>query len=154
MRDFTLSIPLWKYLIYCGGASLDTRLLVCLFRAWAYQMGDGKSCQKQSTETSNKAKFSDEFATALCGFRGVREPKYGPKSDLWLPFVIGLCEAAVYPVLMHQDLYVVIGAWLGIKTAGTWRIWSTSPTAFNRFLLGNLAILAFSYFLLRGYVAW
>ena len=55
-----------------------------------------------------------------------------------LPTMIGLIELAAYPILMVIGQMVVIGAWLGIKTAGGWMGWQTSRTAFNRFLLFNL----------------
>ena len=160
MREFGLSCGLGWYLFWCFWASMGTRLFICLFRACAYQAGDGKPCQKQPTAGVGKSPqeppptFWEDFGTAFEGFRAVWEPKYSPKSDMWLPFLIGFCEAFAYPFLMmEQNGYLVIGGWLGIKTAGQWGVWSRSATAFNRFLLGNLAILAISYFWLRNYVA-
>lgn len=160
MREFGLSISWEEYVSYCLGASVVTRVFVCLFRAFAYQAGDGKPCQKQPTAGVGKSPqeqpptFWEDFRTAFEGFGVLWNPEDKQKSDMWLPFLIGFCEAFAYPFLMmEQNGYLVIGGWLGIKTAGQWGVWSRSATAFNRFLVGNLAILAISYFVLRNYLA-
>src|SRR2546429_191870 len=40
---------------------------------------------------------------------------------------------------------VIIAGWLAIKTAGKWKTYEGSRTAFNRFLVGNLMVLWVSY---------
>ena len=76
----------------------------------------------------------------------------GKNSDLFLPATLGFIELVVYPVLLTLGQFLIIGAWLGIKTAGGFAGWKTSPTAFNRFLLLNLLNLIIAYFLLAPFV--
>jgi hypothetical protein len=59
---------------------------------------------------------------------------------------------AAYPVLLVLGQFVLIGGWLGIKTAGAWMGWKASRTSFNRFLLFNLLALLLSYFWLSNYI--
>ena len=76
----------------------------------------------------------------------------GRHVDLWLPFVIGFAELCAYPILMRSQQFQVIGAWLAIRTAGSWRGWASHRTSYYRFLLGNLLNLAISYLFLATYV--
>lgn len=73
--------------------------------------------------------------------------------DYWLPTLIGSIELFVYPVLMFEDKWLIIGAWLTIKTAVQWHKWSVSRTPYNRFLFANLLVLFLSYlFLLPKFI--
>jgi hypothetical protein len=72
--------------------------------------------------------------------------------DYLLPFFVGFAEAACYPVLLKTGMIEVIGGWLAIKAAGLWRNWGGSRIAFNRFLVANLVLLAFSYFYLAKFI--
>jgi hypothetical protein len=53
----------------------------------------------------------------LCfsGFSSYRE-----HSDMWLPAFIGFIEVAAYPILLILGQFVLVGGWIGIKTAGAW----------------------------------
>jgi len=76
----------------------------------------------------------------------------GRHVDLWLPFAIGFAELCAYPVLMRSQQFTAIGAWLAIRTAGSWRGWTSHRTSYYRFLLGNVLNLAISYVVLSKYV--
>lgn len=57
-----------------------------------------------------------------------------------------------YPLLLVLGKVEIIGAWIGIKTAGGWMGWQASRTSFNRFLLFNLLNLSVAYLLLSLFV--
>jgi len=59
-------------------------------------------------------------------------------NDYWLSFIIGFSELLIYPILMIQDIWTPIGAWIAIKVAVTWGNWQKSRTIYNRFLVGNI----------------
>ena len=67
--------------------------------------------------------------------------KHKEHSDLWIPTAIGFLELVFYPVLIGIGYFVVVGAWIGIKTAGSWMGYSKSRTSFNRFLLFTVLTL-------------
>lgn len=66
---------------------------------------------------------------------------------MWIPTAIGFFELAVYPILLTLGNYGIIGAWIGIKTAGGWTGYSQSRTSFNRFLLFNVITLLVAFWL-------
>jgi len=69
-----------------------------------------------------------------------------PDKDYWQPFVLGLLESMVFPILIATNHWTYIGAWLGLKTiaqAGAWK----KRRVFNRFLIGTALVLMGSYLL-------
>ncbi len=68
-------------------------------------------------------------------------------NDYWLPYIIGLSELLVYPLLMYKEYWMGIVTWLVLKTASTWGGWQKTRTAYNRFLFGKILSLGSSYLL-------
>src|SRR5271157_2273605 len=140
-------LTIWwpRYALYCALSVVILRVLHSLLRARAVQKGDfphDKNRQHSVIEDYGKA-----FRYCFWGDNEFKE-----HSDLWLPAGIGVVELAVYPVLLVLGQILIIGGWIGIKTAGSWLGWQASRTSFNRFLLFNLLNLAVSYFWLSHYV--
>lgn len=143
-----LAVAWCRYaLLYCVPVALVLRLLISALRARAVQKGDFP--QYPSTGDPPKiAKFWEAFWYCFGG-----DNRFKEHSDLWIPFAITIIELMAYPVLMVLGKFVVIGGWIGVKTAGGWVGWRESRTSFNRFLLSNLAVLLVSYFWLTRYVS-
>jgi hypothetical protein len=138
-----------SYLLSVLAAVVVVRVLVGLFKAFAY--GDGEhNSERKEKETDPLAGYGfwRRFAVALSGFHGDRTTR-----DYWLPGLIGFAELCAFPALIAMGMLEVVGSWLLLKTAGQWSAWGKSRTSFNRFLFGNLLVLAFSYFWLRTFVA-
>jgi hypothetical protein len=116
-----------------------------LLRARAVQKGDFP--HDKGREQAIIKDYWKAFGYCFWGYNDFRE-----HSDLWIPAGIGVIELAAYPVLLILGQVVIIGGWIGIKTAGGWMGWHASRTSFNRFLLFNLLNLLVSYFWLSHYV--
>jgi hypothetical protein len=115
------------------------RLILCFFKALAVKNGElGEVTNKWSSKTRRYI-FAKSFKSSGKDFR---------INDYWLPALIGASELAIFPILMVKDSgWIVIGAWIGIKTASSWRGWQKTRTAYNRFLLGNILSLGVSWLL-------
>jgi hypothetical protein len=137
------SIPVCRYVLYCLVASLILRLISCLFKARGIQG------REHLTKDHDKNEYTEFWKAYLIAFRGVGG---GRIEDLWLPYLLGVCELAAYPVLFAFDRFEVVGGWLILKVAGSWRVWTDLRTPFNRFLFLNLLILAIAYFWLFRYI--
>jgi hypothetical protein len=133
----------WEcYLLVCFVGAIALRPLQGLFKAWALKYDD-VPCEQKNSHQGNDKGYWRIYLKHVKGFA------LGKSSDLWLPTIIGFIELAVYPILLALGQIVIVGAWMGIKTAGAWSGWKTSTTAFNRFLLFNILNLLIAYFLAR-----
>jgi hypothetical protein len=140
-----LTISWWHCILYCVLSVIVLRILHSLLRARAVQKGDFPH------ERARKQTVIDSYWKAFwCCFRGYNDFK--EHSDLWIPAGIGVIELAAYPVLLVLGQILMIGGWVGIKTAGAWMGWQASRTSFNRFLLFNLLNLLLSYLWLSHYI--
>lgn len=74
-----------------------------------------------------------------------------PHPDFWYNTVIGTTELIIFPILIKQHVYSVIGGWLVFKTIGSWDAWKTNRLAYNRFIIINaiqlIVSFALSYFI-------
>jgi hypothetical protein len=145
LYGWTLLIPLFEYLSLCFLIATVLRALQCLFRARAVQIGDFP--HDEDRKVAIIPNFWRAFGLCFIGFNSYRE-----HSDMWLPALIGVIELASYPVMLVLGQFVLIGGWLGIKTAGAWMGWKASRTSFNRFLLFNLLNLLIAFFWLSRYI--
>jgi hypothetical protein len=123
-----LEIPLLCYVLYCLFVSLVVRIVMTFFRVLI----------PISKSQSGRSFFKRWWIE----FEGVS----GGQQDYWLSFWIGFAEAFSYPAIILSKELLIIGGWIGIKTAGNWRIREKNRPVFHRFLLGNLITLGFSYF--------
>lgn len=139
----TICWPL--YLLYCFLCVLVLRVVVSLLRARAVQKGDFP--REEGREAAVIEDYWQAFSLCFWGYNDFKE-----HSDQWIPAAIGFIELAAYPVLLVLGHTLVIGGWIGIKTAGSWLGWRASRTSFNRFLLLNLLSLMISYLWLSHYV--
>lgn len=128
---FRLNTSWCCYLILCLGITVLSRVLQSTLKAHAFKY-EGKSGDSKPTEAEARERYWRIYWQYFLSF------KFKKHSDLLLPTVIGFIELVSYPILFVIGQYVFIGAWLGIKTAGSWKGWQTSPTGYNRFLLFNL----------------
>ncbi len=130
------------YLIGVFGLTIAIRFVLSLFKALAIDNGEIDDSQnKEETKWKGKG-FCKAFKYSFCSNGSdIRI------DDYWLPLLIGIFELSVFPLLIAKDLWVFIGAWIGIKTASSWGGWQKTRTAYNRFLLGNILSLGASYLL-------
>lgn len=130
------------YVIWVIGFTFVIRFVLSLFKALAIDNGEIDDAQnKEETKWKGRG-FCKALKYSFCS----NASDIGI-DDYWLPWFIGIFELSVFPLLMAKDLWVFIGAWLGIKTASSWRGWERTRTAYNRFLLGNILSLGASYLL-------
>lgn len=111
-------------------------------------MADGEHLQSEQDAAGKqlqKKPWRTRFWYSFSGWSA----RHAGVDDYLLPVIIGISEIIVYPVFMASGHLEVVGGWLVIKTAGQWGKWAQSRTAFNRFLVGNLSVLAVSYWLTR-----
>jgi hypothetical protein len=142
-----LTIAWYWYLLICFGITVFARAFQSLFKAQALMYQAAGEGYKLS-EVEKSQGYWHLYGRIFFGFW------FGEHSDLLLPTLIGFIELAAYPVLFVIGQYLFIGAWLGIKTAGSWTGWRKSPTAYNRFLVFNLLNLIVAYFLLTRFVLY
>jgi hypothetical protein len=145
----SITVSIIFYLINCAVITLIIRGIMCVWRAFAIGAGEhlDESTRISSKKSQNEGNYLCRFLKSFGGFCGHKNIQ-----DYWLPTIIGFAELVSYPILIYQDQIVIIGGWLAIKTAGQWKGWKNSLTTFNRFLLGNILVLAFSYLWLLRYI--
>ncbi|SRR6266498_4766291 len=61
--------------------------------------------------------------------------------DFWVPSFIGTLELVIFPLLISLTEWRSIGGWIAIKTAVSWKGWTTDRASYNRFLLGNALVI-------------
>jgi hypothetical protein len=140
-----LTIPWPCYLLYCLLCVLIFRVAHSLLRARAVQKGDFPHDKERQQAVIKEYRIA--FSHCFWGYNNFKE-----HSDQWIPAGIGVIELAAYPVLLVLGQVLIIGGWIGIKTAGSWMGWQASRTSFNRFLLFNLLNLVVSYSWLSHFV--
>lgn len=140
--DITFKYHFIFYIVSIILFTFAIRVVLSLFKALAIDNGEIDDSQNNE-ETKWKGKgFCKVLKYSFCS--NASDIRI---DDYWLPWFIGIFELSVFPLLMAKDLWVFIGAWLGIKTASSWRGWQKTRTAYNRFLLGNILSLGASYLL-------
>lgn len=74
-------------------------------------------------------------------------------NDYWHPFILGSIELAALPVLMATGFWPAVGAWVGFKVLGNWRVWTERRCPYNRFLICTALMLIFAAGVLLPLVA-
>lgn len=126
LYGWELNVSRLEYVLLCLLLALVIRVAHSLVRALAIVKGDYPGSKVQNIPKD----WRTGFWWCLNGFNDHKEHR-----DLWIPTVLGFLELSIYPILLSLQYYAVIGAWVGIKTAGSWMGYSKSRTSFNRFLL-------------------
>lgn len=67
--------------------------------------------------------------------------------DYLHPAIVGFLELLAYPVLLAAGKPEYIGAWLGLKVAPIFGMWSSHRETYQRFLIGNALVIISSCFL-------
>ena len=80
--------------------------------------------------------------------RGYQPKESNRSSDYWYTYILGCMELSAYPVLIGMNGWLVIGAWIGLKTLAQWSVWKEDRSIFNLFLIGNLLVLGIAYLFL------
>lgn len=122
LRGWKLKKPTGDYLLLCFAIALAIRAIWSFFRAFAAKAGNMDPEPDENGSVNQAEVFKDRywgycFVCALWGFRG---EKLG---DHWLGTLIGLAEIMSYPVLILTSNYVIIGAWLALKTGVGFKAW-------------------------------
>ena len=73
--------------------------------------------------------------------------------DRWQAFPLGVLEILAFPILMKTNNWSFIGAWIGFKVLGNWKIWSEKREVVNRFLVGVGLVLVASLLIMKDYVS-
>ena len=88
----------------------------------------------------------------LCSFTGFFPRDFFPgevehkRSEYGFVFLLGTLELLVYPILITTGAWLVIGAWISLKSLAQWNVWTTQRAIFNLFLIGNaLNVILSSY---------
>lgn len=134
------SFWLWISLIVLS--TIIIRIILCLFKTLAVKQGE--------------ADYKDEISNQSISFKNWKRWKIFRKllrsnagdlhiDDYFLSTFVGSAELVCFPILMDNHKWYYIGFWMLIKTAGSWGMWGKSRTVYNRFLLGNILSLFFSY---------
>jgi hypothetical protein len=88
-------------------------------------------------------------SAALYAMRALFALDHPPRTNLWPPAILGMCESFMYPVALVSGHADFIGLWLLLKVAGQWPRWGltaewTQPAVldegrrrFTLFLIGN-----------------
>jgi hypothetical protein len=129
------AIGLIGYISYCVIASIIVRLVVSYFKAWAIY--SGIMANILSVGCLDRLKYwAKLYWHCIEGYTGEEKHR-----DYCSPCFLGLMELALYPVALFIGQPLLIGGWLGVKTAGQFHLWHESRNAFNRFLIGNLLVV-------------
>jgi hypothetical protein len=110
--------------------ALAIRFVLCLFR----------ECELRSQRLGKSAGWWRSLCQAFLSNHPDRSIR-----DYWLNFSIGFLELLAYPYFIAEGNLKVIGAWLALKTVVQWKGWDADSRApYQRFLLGNALVIAFS----------
>jgi hypothetical protein len=128
-----LTIPVWHYLMICLIGTFVVRVVLTNFKASSIVKGEYVNIQ-----ISN---YFEAYYKSFIGF-GTTDKDV---NDHLLTLIIGFAELAAYPLLIFLNQPLVIGGWIAVKTAGQWGYWDKNRTAFNRYLFGNIMVIAISF---------
>jgi hypothetical protein len=125
----------WRYLVLAIFFGLVIRLILCGFREWEQRSDPFKRTRLPASWWRSLGQAF--FCTRQSSIR-----------DYWLNFSVGLLELLAYPYFIAQGNLKVIGGWLALKTVAQWKGWAAdSRGPYQRFLLGNALVVAFSVLL-------
>lgn len=138
-HGWKLNISNVDYIIVCLILSLIVRLILTIFKAIAVIKGDYKDFNTKS--------FKEAYLKCFFGFQTNDERV----NDYFFNMIIGFAELVTYPLLIFLNYPLVIGGWIALKTAGQWGFWEKNRTTFNRYLVGNIIVIAMSFIWLLRY---
>lgn len=144
LRALCLPEQWWCYILTVIAFGLIIRVIQALIKASERCGIPGDRC------------FLANFGLYVLGFGFGNPPsrsERGGGDDYLQPFLLGLIELFVYPILMASGLAPYIGAWLGFKIAPRLGSWGTARNVYQRFLIGNALVLFGSYLLMWLFIA-
>ena len=80
------------------------------------------------------------------------EEKERARGDYLTAYVLGVIELAAFPFLFAAELYVYVGAWIGLKVVAQYKHWTEDRGSFTGFLVGNALVLILSFECLQKYI--
>src|SRR5436189_1451219 len=129
--------------------ALIVRFILCIFKSLAHYNGEtineNDQFDKKLIDVRKKSRMF-YFKKSFLGFNG--EYKI---DDYWLPYIIGSFELILFPLLYDNDQMKILGGWLAFKAIVNWAT-RNSRTAYNRFLLGNMLVLLFSFIMYKCFI--
>ncbi len=131
------------YIVFAFILAIIIRLILCIFKAIAIKDGEVDAVDNTNKTIDSRPwkvkRFGEIYKHSfLSNGKDIRI------DDYWFPFIIGIVELLVFPVLMTKGWWTAIAAWIAIKTASSWGGWQKIRTSYNRFLFGNILSLACS----------
>lgn len=130
----------YLYFVVAGLFSIVIRFILCLFRAKAHTSGE------TAIENHNKFTYRQYLRQSF-----LSNGKAIEVDDYFLPLIIGYFELITFPILLEYKQISVLGGWLALKAIGSWNT-KNSRTAYNRFILGNILSITFSYLLFAIFI--
>lgn len=92
--------------------------------------------------------FWEALGSSIRGIHG--DKAKANDNDYWLPFILGVLELGVFPILLSTGALAAVGAWIGFKTVALWKTWLEERPVFNRFLIGNAIIVVLAALIARS----
>jgi len=135
----------WITVIIALVFGIVIRLILCYFKALAHFKGETNSNPTENEKKKRKSKriyFKESFLSNS----GKHEI-----DDHWLPYIIGVFELILFPLLYKYQQSEMMGAWLAFKALANWST-KNSRTAYNRFLLGNILALFGSFVIWKCFI--
>ena len=139
--NWDFSCPPWAFVGLVLAASLGTRILLSGLRAVMLTYDIYDKLSGLQFKRSFRCSFTGFFPKGF--FPGETEHK---RSEYGFVFLLGTLELLVYPILIASGAWLVIGAWISLKSLAQWNVWTTHRAIFNLFLIGNaLNVILSSY---------
>ena len=151
LSDFYHADVCFCYFLIVLFTTFILRFVLSLFRALEFKFRDLERPDKESNEGDGESEYVRSlrfkkmpyFDRVFISFNGFS--KKDPNPDLWYNTIIGTFELAVFPILMINDAWEIIGSWVGFKTIAQWNKWSAHRLIFNGYIIANLFMLTASY---------
>lgn len=89
----------------------------------------------------------------FCGFPPKDNDEFKLCGDRWQAFFLGLLEILAFPILMKTNNWSFIGAWIGFKVLGNWKVWNEKREVVNRYLVGVGLVLVLSLLIMTDFVS-
>jgi len=126
----------WHFWLWLFVFAVVIRVVISIFTLWAHRK------ERHSQWRLLWRDCVTDYIRVLLGY-------HNELYDLGITFLIGIGELAAYAVLIRFRQIAVIGAWLALKTAASaaWKHWQEKPTAYTRFLLGNMLTILGAFLL-------
>ena len=132
LANRTVEVP-WNYFILALASDILVRIVLRFFREWELR---GSIFTRINLPPTNFWRSVWQAFWSIHPYQGA--------NDYFVSFFTGLLELLAYPYFIVTWDLKVIGGWLALKTVAQWKEWTASRLSYQRFLLGNALVIAFS----------